>query len=195
MLRDLPGVLVVGEAGNGLEAIRQVHELKPDLVLMDISLPELDGLATTRRLHDENPELRIVILSMHADKEYAASALQAGARGYLLKDGTRHELELAIRAATSGETYLSPRVARGLVKEYVEGERESPERSLSGLTPRQRQVLRLVAEGCSNKAIAKELGISVKTVESHRSNLMRRLDIRDVAGLVRFAMKTGLVAP
>lgn len=192
ILENIPQVTVVGEAEDGAEGLRMVEEERPDLVLMDITLPVVNGLEATNRITESHPDVSVLIVSMHADEEYVTEALAAGAAGYLLKDGSRSELELAIRATSRGETYLSPRIAKQIVEDYVSHQPEGG--ALKRLTPRQRQVLRLVAEGNSSKAISQELGISVKTVESHRTNLMKRLDIHDVTGLVRFAIRVGLIS-
>lgn len=191
LLEPLPDVTVVAEASDGWEALRLVAEHGPDVVLMDISMPGLNGLDATSRLSLENPAVRVLILSMHAEEEYVNHALRAGAAGYLLKDARRDELELALHAVARGETYLSPRVARSVVAGYV-GHRGDP--ADSRLTPRQREILRLIAEGQPMKAIAARLGLSIKTVEGHRAMLMERLGIHDVPGLVRFAIRVGLVS-
>ena len=158
-------------------------------------MPDLNGLDATARLSRLNPRIRTIILSMHAQEEYVHQALQAGARGYLLKDAVPAELEVAIRAVMRGDVYLSPSVAKYVAAGYVSGGRDATGSALDHLTPRQREVLQLVAERHSTKEIASALDLSVKTVESHRSEIMRRLDIHDLAGLVHFAIRTGLVEP
>lgn len=192
LLRQLPGIEIVGEASNGREAVRLIAELLPDVVLLDITMPGLNGLQVLARATMEYPHIRIIILSMHENEEYVWQALHAGAAGYLLKDSGVGELEIAVRAVAQGGTYLSPAVSRHVVNDYVRrvgGERSSLER----LTQRQREVVQLIAEGNTNQEIASALGISVKTVESHRAELMDRLEIHDVPGLVRFAVRMGLV--
>lgn len=192
LVEDLAGVEVVGEAENGREALRLVATLTPHLVLMDIAMPELNGLEATARIAHDFPRVRVLIVSMHANEEYVYQALRAGAAGYLLKDSGTEELELAIRAIARGETYLSPAVSKYVVTDYVRrlGEESSP---LDQITPRQREILQLIAEGKSTKEIAELLYISTKTVETHRTQLMDRLDIHDIAGLVRYAIRVGLV--
>ncbi len=194
LLQDLPEVEVVGEAGDGAEAVRLVGATNPDIVLMDIAMPTLNGLAATERIAAEFPGTRVIILSMNATEEYVFQALRVGARGYLLKDSDPPELGLALRAVMRGDTYLSPPISKHVVADYVRrtGGAESP---LDRLTPRQREVLRLIARGRSTKEIARELGISGKTVATHRAQLMEQLGIHDVAGLVRYAMRAGLVEP
>jgi DNA-binding NarL/FixJ family response regulator len=194
LLENLEGVEVVGEAGDGREALRLVEIHQPDIVLMDIAMSGLNGLEATMRMSKEFPDVRVIILSMHASEEYVLQALRAGASGYLLKDAGTAELELAIRSVGRDETYLSPAVSKHVVADYVRRVGGEPS-SLERLTRRQREILQLVAEGQSTQEIAQMLSISVKTVESHRAQLMERLDIHDVAGLVRYAIRVGLVTP
>ena len=193
LLQRLPDVVVVGEASTGREALALAGTLHPDIVLMDISMPDLNGLEAAARLTRDEPRTRIIILSMHAAEEYVRQALKAGAAGYVLKDAVPAELELAIRAVARGETFLSPGVSRQVMEGYVSGRGVETPHALERLTPRQREVLQLVAQGKSTKDIAFDLGLSVKTVETHRAQLMDRLDIHDVAGLVRLAVRMGLV--
>lgn len=183
------GVQVVGEAQDGLELLRLLPVLQPDLVLMDIAMPELNGLETTLRVTQEHPGVRVIILSMHATAEYARRAIRAGAAGYLLKDASPAELDLALQAVARGETFLSPRVAKFVVTDYAANLPASP---LDKLTPRQREILQLIAAGYSRKEIAARLSISVKTVDTYRAQLMEQLDIHDVPGLVRFAASASL---
>ena len=192
LLERLPKVEVIAEAGDGREAIRMVEDHNPDVVLTDIAMPVLNGLELTRQLADKFPNVRVVILSMYSDEEHVSLALRSGAAGYLLKGAAREELKLAIRAVVQGETYLSPPVSQPIIKEY-RNSAAAESCSLRKLTPRQTQVLRLIAEGKTTKQVALDLNISVKTVESHRTQLMDRLEIHDLARLVRFAFKVGLV--
>ena len=194
LLSTIAGFDVVGEAGTGHEALELTDKLRPHVVLMDIAMPAINGLDATARLVERHPEVRVIILSMHASEEYALQALRAGAAGYLLKDADLLELERAIVAVARGETYLSPAISKHVIADYKRRVAEQPE-PIDRLTPRQREVLRLIAEGLSTKEIAFKLGLSVKTVETHRAQLMERLEIRDVAGLVRFAIRSGLVDP
>lgn len=193
ILRDLPDVKVIAEAGNGREALRLIEAERPDVVLMDITMPDLNGLEATAHATSEFPEVRIIILSMHADEEYVLRALHVGAAGYLLKDADIDEFRRAITSVANGETYLSPRIS-GIVADYVRNAGLEPT-SLELLTPRQREVLQLLAEGHTVVGIGQMLGISHKTVETHRMALMERLDIRDIAGLVRYAIRVGLIPP
>lgn len=192
LLERLPGLDVVAEASDGQEALLLVEEHQPQIVLMDISMPGLNGLEATRHLTGTSPEVRIIILSIYSDEEHVYQSLRAGAAGYLMKDAATEELELAIRSVARGETYLSPPVSKPVIMEYIRrtnvgfGPRE-------GISPRQTQILKLIAEGETTKQVALHLAISVKTVETHRSALMKRIGVRDVAGLVRYAVKVGLV--
>lgn len=194
ILQNIEGIQVVAEAGDGREALRLIAAHQPDVVLMDVAMPEMNGLEATARVVKEFPNVRVIILSMHANEEYVLQALRTGAAGYVLKDSGVSELELALRAIAKGETYLSPAVSKHVVADYVRrvGSESS---SLEQLTPRQREILQLLVEGRTTKEIAKLLYISVKTVETHRAQLMERLGIHDVAGLVRYAIRMGLVTP
>lgn len=192
LLEKLPDVQVVAEAGDGRDALRLIKEHRPNVVLMDVAMPGLSGLEATKRIVKEFPEVHVLILSRHADEEDIWKALNAGAAGYLLQGSDVAELAVAVRAVSRGEMYLSPSISKHIIKDYmrrVGGEESLPER----LTPRQREILQLIAEGVSTKEIARTLGISVKTVETHRAQLMERLNIHDVPGLVRYAIRIGLV--
>jgi DNA-binding NarL/FixJ family response regulator len=193
LLENLPGIQVVAEAGDGREALRLIETHRPDVVLMDITMPGLNGLEAAARVASEFPYVHVIILSMHANEEYVLQALRAGAAGYLLKDADPAELEMAVTAVARGETYLSPPVSKRVIADYVRrvGDESS---SLVRLTPRQREVLQLITEGHTTREIARILDISVKTVETHRTQLMERLDIHDIAGLVRYAIGVGLVS-
>ncbi|MFV9503217.1 MAG: response regulator [Oscillochloridaceae bacterium umkhey_bin13] len=194
LLEKLPDCVVVGEVSDGREALRLVAQMQPDVVLMDVKMPTLNGLEATARISRDHPQVRVVILSMYSNEEYVLQALRAGAVGYLLKDAATAELQLAIHAAVGGEMYLSPSISKRVLQDYIQlvG---SGGGMLDSLTPRQREVLQLIAEGRTMKEIAQSLHISVKTAESHRAQLMERLDIHDVTGLVRFAIRVGLVTP
>lgn len=199
LLRDLDGVQVVAEAGDGREALRLVESHQPDIVLMDIAMSGMNGLEATMRLSKEHPRVRVIILSMHTNEEYVLQALRAGAAGYLLKDAGIAELEIALNAVARGETYLSPPVSKHVISDYVRriGVEMVTDENLSispleRLTLRQREILQLIAEGHTTQEIAQMLNISAKTVETHRMQLMERLDIHDIAGLVRFAIRVGL---
>ncbi len=194
LLESMAGVHVVAEAGDGESAIELVEQYRPDLVLMDIALPGMNGLAATARLTGQFPEMRVIMLSMHVNDLYVSQALQSGALGYILKNASFTELEQAVRTVVRGEAYLSPPVSKHLAMDYIRRARGEPS-SLEQLTPRQREVLKLIAEGRTTQQMADTLGVSVKTVESHRAQLMDRLEIYDVAGLVRYAIHMGLVMP
>ena len=193
LLESLPDIEVVGEADDGQAVLTLAGQLHPHLVLMDIAMPGLNGLEAAARLTKLHPQTRVLILSMHQNEDYVRQALRAGAAGYLLKDAAPVELEHALKAVLRGQTYLSPAVSKGVMSDYVQRLRgeESPGEAL---TPRQREVLQLVAEGRSTKEIARRLELSVKTVETHRSQLMKQLDLHDVAALVRYAIRTGLIS-
>lgn len=193
LLQKLSWLEVVGEASNGREALALIRSHHPDVVLMDIAMPELNGLEAAARIRKEHPNTRIIILSMHASEEYVLQALRAGANGYLLKDASTAELELAIQAVVKGENYLSPVVSKHVVSGYVRRVGGESGSSTEPLTPRQREILQLIAEGNSTKQIASKLNISIKTVETHRTQLMDRLKIHDIPGLVRYAIRIGLV--
>jgi len=193
LLQAMHEVQVVAEASSGEEALELVGREKPDVVLMDIAMKGITGLEAAAQMRERHPEVRVVILSMHSGEEYVLQALRAGAVGYLLKDAATGELELALRSVMRGESWLSPSVSRQVVEGYMH--RSGGETAPEVLTARQREVLKLVAGGKSTKEIAFLLNLSVKTVETHRAQIMERLGIRDVAGLVRYALRTGLVPP
>ncbi|MEX0641982.1 MAG: response regulator transcription factor [Pirellulales bacterium] len=192
LLDNVVDVEIVGEAGTGREALHLIEANSPDVVLMDILMPELNGLDATARVAAKFPDVRVIILSMHTADEYVLQALRAGATGYLLKSVSPTELVLAIKAVSRGETFLSSAVSKSVMDDYVSriGERYS---SLARLTLRQREVLQLVAEGNRTKEIARKLDLSVKTIEMHRTQLMEALGIHDIPGLVRYAIRVGLI--
>jgi DNA-binding NarL/FixJ family response regulator len=201
LVKGIGGVEVVAEANDGREAIQLCETHRPDIILMDIAMSGMNGLEATTRITKEFPEIRIIILSMHTSEEYVLHALRAGAAGYLLKDAGITELELAINAVAQGETYLSPPVSKHVITDYVrrvgfdqDHDNRLDRPAIERLTLRQREILQLIAEGNSTQEIANMLSISVKTVETHRMQLMERLDIHDVVGLVRFAIRVGLVS-
>lgn len=185
---------VVGEAADGLEALRLIETSRPDVVVMDITMPGLNGLEVLRRTRPRLPQVQVLMLSVHEGEEYVLRALQAGASGYLLKRSLSAELLIAIRAAQRGEMFLSPAVSPALVNRILRGvSSEESKTPYDKLTPREREVFQLIAEGHTNQAIAHRLGISVRTIETHRANLMEKLEIHDVAGLTRLAIQLGLV--
>ena len=192
LLEKLDGCEVVADVGDGREALRLLEQLQPDVVLMDVKMPGLNGLEATARITRDYPNVRVVILSMYTNEEYVIQALRAGAVGYLLKDAAIPELHLAVQAAVRGEMYLSPAISKRVLMDYIQLVGGGGG-MLDALTGRQREVLQLIAEGHTIKEVAQILQISVKTAEAHRTQLMERLDIHDVTGLVRFAIRVGLV--
>lgn len=192
LLNGLSGIEVVGQATNGREALALVKQHRPQILLTDISMPEMNGLEATTRVVKEDPGVRVIVVSMHTSEEYVWQALQAGATGYLMKDTDSTELETAIKSVLSGETYLTPAVSRQALDNYMQVMGNDATIS-KVLTPRQREILQLIAEGNALKEIARILHISVKTVETHRTLLMERLDIHDTPGLVRYAMRMGII--
>jgi DNA-binding NarL/FixJ family response regulator len=193
LLQTIPGIEVVAEAGDGRQALAVIENQRPDVVLMDIAMPGLNGLEAVAQVAESFPYVRVIILSMHSNEEYVLRALRAGAAGYLLKDTGPAELELAITAVMKNETYLTPTVSKHVTDYVRRTADEIPPSSLERLTPRQREILQLIAEGHTTQEIAHLLELSVKTVDTHRSQLMDRLDIHDIAGLVRYAIRVGLI--
>jgi DNA-binding NarL/FixJ family response regulator len=194
LLEGLPDVEVVGETGNGLDAVEHVRRDPPDAILLDITLPGMNGLEAAARIAKLDVPTRVLMLSMHASAEYAARALAAGAAGYLNKDSAFDELATALEEIFAGRRYLCRAIDAGLVQQF-ERRASTGESELDALTPRQRQILQLVVEGLGTRQIAERLFLSVKTIESHRIQMMQRLGIFDVPGLVRFAIRNGLVPP
>ncbi|HKI32153.1 MAG TPA: response regulator transcription factor [Gemmataceae bacterium] len=194
LLQTVSDVEVVAEAGDGREALSLIAAHRPDVVLMDIMMPGLNGLDTTTRVIRSYPATRIIILSMNAGEDSVLQALRAGAAGYLVKTADPAELELAIRAVARGETFLSSAISQHVIAACL-GRNEGDQTSLERLTPRQREILQLVAEGHTTKEIAGRLKLSTSTVETHRTQLMNALDIHDIAGLVRYAIRVGLISP
>ncbi len=192
LLQQIPGVEVIAEADDGRAALELIEQTHPDIALLDIAMPVMNGLETATRIREKFPTVHVVILSMHVEKEYVLQALRVGAAGYLLKGARTAELEIAILAVARGESYLSPAASKQLVGDVLHRTQEGSD-PLACLTPRQRQVLELIARGRSRKQIAKDLAVSAKTVDTYRAQVMEQLQIRDTAGLVRFAIKMGLV--
>ena len=180
---------IVGEAGNGREAVELAASLRPDVVVMDVTMPELNGIEATRRLTAENPHIRVVALSMHKDSVYVREILRAGARGYLLKDSVADDLVAAVRAVAGGEGYLSPAISNAVLDDY----RKHVTNPIDLLSSREREVLQMLAEGKTNKEIAVTLNLSVYTVDAHRGRIMEKLNVHSINELVRFAVRNGLI--
>ena len=189
ILSAQPGWEIVGEAANGREAVELTERLQPDLVVMDVSMPELNGIEATRRIAEFAPRCRILALSMHRDAVYVREILRAGAHGYLLKDASDQELVDAVRAVSNGQGYLSPAVSDAVLSDY----RKHVTDPIDLLTSREREVLQLIAEGKTNKEIAQDLNLSVYTVDSHRGRIMEKLNLHSAGELIRFAIRNGLI--
>lgn len=187
-------LLVAGEAEDGRGAVRLVKELKPDVVIMDIAMPDLNGIEATRQLMAERQDLKIVALSMHSERKFVTEMLKAGASAYLLKDCAFEELETAIRTVVKGKIYLSPAIAGVVIENFVRNVPRFDKTVFSLLSDREREVLQLMSEGKSTKEIAQQLNLSIKTVETHRNNIMSKLDIHSVAELTKYAIREGLTS-
>jgi two-component system, NarL family, response regulator NreC len=196
LLDEEPDIDIVGEAADGSEAVALAQTLRPDVVLMDLNLPGVGGIEATHQLRQLFPDVRVLVLSMYDSEEYVFRALRAGASGYVLKQSTSAELVLALRAVAAGSTFLSPSISQILISDYMRrAQAEEPNgAALNILTPREREVLHLVAHGLTNRQVAQRLHISIKTVETHRGNMMQKLDVHDRAGLVKFAIENGLIS-
>jgi DNA-binding NarL/FixJ family response regulator len=195
LLESIDGTTIVGEAADGRDAVKKVAALKPNVVLMDISMRDMNGLEATREIRTNFPDTSVILLTMHDNEEHLKQSLEFGASGYLLKDASAQELYLAIEAANRGETYLSPSVSRKMINKFlqVRQQPDQEEHSLSALSRRELEILGLLAEGKSNKVIADELCISIKTVEKHRTNIMQKLEIHNIVDLVKYAIKHGII--
>ena len=194
LLSSNPDFEVVGEAQDGLEAIRSVEACKPDLVLMDLSMPRMNGVGAIQEIKKQSPSTKILVLTVHKTEEYILTTLKAGADGYVLKDATHSELMLAIENVFSGRSYLSPGISEKVIEGYLEGRKTvKSSTSWDTLTQREREILKMIAEGYKNKDIADYLCISAKTVEKHRANLMKKLDLHSASSLTAFAMDKGLI--
>jgi two-component system response regulator NreC len=190
LLNAQPDMEVVGEAGTGREAIREALHLKPDVVVMDVSMPDLNGIEGTRQICEQQPQARVIGLSMHRDSVYVREILRAGARGYLLKDSDDGDLLRAIRAVARGEAFLSPAISDAVLSDY----RKHVSNPVDMLTGREREVLTMIAEGKTNKEIAADLKLSVYTIESHRSSFMEKLNLHSAGDVIRFALRNGLIS-
>jgi len=195
LLKEDENLQVTGEAGDGRTAVRLVLSQKPDLVLMDLSMPKMNGFEAIREIKKIEPDIKIIALTVHNTEEYILMTLQAGADGYVLKDATHDELLMAIRQVLSGKRFLSPSVSGKVIEGYLEGKKNLQEKSQADtLTHREREVLKLIAEGHKNKEVADFLCISMKTVEKHRANLMSKLDLHNTSSLTLYAVERGLVS-
>ena len=194
LLSAKPEYEIIGEAEDGNAAIRCVEKLKPSLVLMDLSMPRMNGIDAIKEIKKRSPETKVLVLTVHKTDEYIRATFQAGADGYVLKDSTHIELELAIQNVLSGKNFISPGISKKLIGGYLEGQKKSKITTpWDTLTQRERSILKLIAEGHKNKEIADYLCISVKTVEKHRANLMQKLDLHNISDLTAFAIEKGLI--
>ncbi|HHS50897.1 MAG TPA: response regulator transcription factor [candidate division Zixibacteria bacterium] len=192
LIKDCEGIEVVGEAENGRQVVELAREISPDVVLMDISMQEMNGIDATRKILSDNPSVKVIALTIHSDRSFIAEMLKAGAVGYLLKDCAFEELESAIRVVAVGMSYLSPSIAKVIVRDYINISSGESEAAPNDITHREREVLQLIAEGHSTKQIAFELGVSIKTIETHRRNIMKKLDATSIAELVKAGIRMGL---
>ena len=193
LLEKIPFVEVIAEAEEGREAVELTRKHRPDIALIDIAMPKLNGLEAVARITKESSNTRVIVLSMYANPEYVVQAMRAGAHGYLIKEDAVSQLKAAIKVVASGELYFSPRISKDFIKNYLERV-DAEYDPLGQLTSRQREILQLIAEGKNTKEIASDLDVSIKTVEAHRLQLMGRLNIHDIPGLVRYAIRNGLVS-
>lgn len=194
LLEQEDDIHIIGEADNGRASVKLASELAPDLVIMDLAMPDLNGIDATRRITEADPNARVLALSMHSDGRYVRGMLQAGARGYILKDCAAEELTRAIRTVMAGQLYVSPGVTGTLVKDYIRRSSASEHDEIAALTHREREVLQMLAEGGSTAHIAAELHLSVKTVETHRKRIMDKLGLRSIAELTKYAIREGITA-
>lgn len=193
LIESEPDMSVIGEANDGHTAVKLAIQLKPDIILMDLAMPLLNGLEATRQIKKQNPQAKILILTMHENEEYIRQVLVAGAMGYILKDAAARELLGAIRSVYKGEVVLSPAITRLVVSDYLRWGDISPSEPSDGLTDREREILQLIAEGYTNKQIAQILSISIKTVQAHRLNLMKKLDLHDRGELIKYAIQKKII--
>ena len=188
------GMEVIGEAENGRKALKMAEKIRPNVVIIDVTMPDMNGIEATRKMVTEIPGVKVIALSMHSDRRFVLGMLEAGASGYLMKDCAFDELAKAVRSVSTGQTYLSPSIADVLVKGYLDRVNEKLSVARSPLTEREREILQLLAEGRSSKEIAAHIGVSVKTVETHRRNMMQKLNMRSVAELTKYAIREGLIS-
>jgi DNA-binding NarL/FixJ family response regulator len=194
MISAFENIEIVGEADDGLEAIRKVRRIQPDIILLDLSMPKMDGISIMKEVKSQFPDIKILVLTIHEVDHYVLEAFNAGADGYCIKNASRLELEVAINSVIDGKMYVSPGITSKVLEGYMEGQKKLKEKSTwDSVTNREREILKLIAEGYPNKEIAEFLHISVKTVEKHRANIMKKLDIHNVASLTAYAIERGLI--
>lgn len=194
LLEKQTDMQVVGETANGIATVKTTLEKKPDIVLMDISMPELNGIEATRQIIESRPDTKVIVLSMHSDQRYILECLKVGAVGYILKDCPTEELLTAIRAVANNQVYLSRKITESVVRDYINLNKGGSSQVFAVLSPREREVLQLLAEGKSTKEIAEKLNVSVKTIETHRKQIMDKLNMRSIAELTKYAIREGLTS-
>jgi two-component system response regulator NreC len=194
LIESEPDMKVIAEAENGREAVKLIRNTVPDVVIMDITMPDINGMDATRTILEDAPTTKVIALSMHSDKRFVLGMLDAGASGYLLKDSAFDELARAIRSVVTNQVYLSPKIAEIVVRRFMNGSASDEKSAFTDLTMREREVLQLLSEGLSTKEIASHLNLSVKTIETHRSNIMSKLGISSISELVKYALREGLTS-